>query len=210
MLGLEIRISPETYCASQGNWWFGSRRKTKDGVFTQTATDFWKALTETSDVDDVVSALSRATEWETMAPMSSASSDALRALEKSIEAELGPRLVRARQQFKRATGKLDARWDSLVLLYGHLLRLPIENPALQKRAPFFFLRNGYYKHHFLNYLQAKFRFSCKPRPSSMLFLISPPRAIGHNPQSRLCVCMRTWHKASYLVHQAHDGRSSRG
>ena len=130
-------ISPERYRASQGNWWFGSRRKTKDGVFTQTATNFWKALTETSDVDDVVSALSRATEWETMAPKSSASSDALRALEKSIEAELGPRLFRTRQQFKRAIGKLDARWDSLVLLYAHLLRLPIEDPALQKRAPSF-------------------------------------------------------------------------
>ncbi|KAH9172135.1 Sec63 Brl domain-containing protein [Lactarius sanguifluus] len=116
-----------------GNWWFGSRSKTKDGVFTQTATNFWKALTETSDVDDVVSALSSATEWETMAPKSSASSDALRALEKSIEVELGPRWIRTRQQFKRATGKLDARWDSLVLLYAHLLRLPVEDPVLQKR-----------------------------------------------------------------------------
>ncbi|KAH9037635.1 Sec63 Brl domain-containing protein [Lactarius pseudohatsudake] len=116
-----------------GNWWFGSRSKTKDGVFTQTATNFWKALTETSDVDDVVSALSSATEWETMAPKSSASSGALRVLEKNIEVELGPRLIRTRQQFKRATGKLDARWDSLVLLYAHLLRLPIEDPVLQKR-----------------------------------------------------------------------------
>ena len=131
-----IRTSPETFLTSQGNWWFGSRRKTKDGVLTQTATNFWKALTETSDVDDVVSALCRATEWETTAPKSSASSNALRTLEKNVEAELGPRLVRMRQQFKRAIGKLDARWDSLVLLYAHLLRLPIEDSTVQKRAPF--------------------------------------------------------------------------
>lgn len=142
MIALEIRILPESYLTSQGNWWFGSRSKTKDGVFTQTATNFWKALTETSDFDDVVSALSRATEWEAMAPKSSASSDALRALEKSIEAELGPRLIRTRQQFKRAISNLDARWDSLVLLYAHLLRLPIEDAALQKRAPS--LRDGIY------------------------------------------------------------------
>ncbi len=126
-----------TFGASQGNWWFGSRRKTKDGIFTQTATNFWKALSETSDVDEVVSALGHATEWETMAPTSSASSSALRALEKNIGSELGPRLVRARQQFKRAIGKLDARWDSLVLLYAHLLRLSIEDPALQKRMSSF-------------------------------------------------------------------------
>ncbi|KAH9019362.1 hypothetical protein EDB85DRAFT_2197736 [Lactarius pseudohatsudake] len=44
-----------------GNWWFGSRSKTKDGVFTWTATNFWKALTETSDIDDVVPALCSAT-----------------------------------------------------------------------------------------------------------------------------------------------------
>lgn len=132
---LVIRTSAETFCPSQGNWWFGSRRKTKDGVFTQTATNFWKGLTETSDVDDVVLALSRATEWETTTPMSSASSLALRTLEKNVEAELGARLLRMRQQFKRVTGELDARWDSLVLLYAHLLRLPIDDPAVQKRTP---------------------------------------------------------------------------
>jgi hypothetical protein len=67
--------------------------------------------------------------------MSSASSGALRVLEKNVEAELGARLVRMRQQFKRVTGKLDARWDSLVLLYAHLLRLPIQDAAVQKRTP---------------------------------------------------------------------------
>lgn len=67
--------------------------------------------------------------------MSSASSVVLRTLEKSVETELGARLLRMRQQFKRVTGNLDARWDSLVLLYAHLLRLPIEDPAVQKRTP---------------------------------------------------------------------------
>jgi hypothetical protein len=61
-------------------------------------------------------------------------SDILRTLEKAIEAELGPRWVRIRQQFQRAVGELDARWDSLILLFAHFLRLPIVEPALQKRA----------------------------------------------------------------------------
>jgi translocation protein SEC63 len=115
-----------------GNWWFGSRRKTKDGVFAQTAMSFWKALTETSDVYEVVSAIGQATEWQTMAPGKTMPSDVLRSLEKTIEVELGPRWVRIRQQFQRAVGELDARWHSLILLYAHLLRLPIGDPALQK------------------------------------------------------------------------------
>jgi hypothetical protein len=95
---------------------------------------FWKALTETSDVYEVVSAIGQATEWQTMASGKTMPSDVLRPLEKAIEAELGPRWVRIRQQFQRAVGGLDARWHSLILLYAHLLRLPIRDPALQKRA----------------------------------------------------------------------------
>jgi translocation protein SEC63 len=95
---------------------------------------FWKALTETSDVYEVVSAIGQATEWQTMAPGKTMPSDVLRSLEKTIEVELGPRWVRIRQQFQRAVGELDARWHSLILLYAHLLRLPIGDPALQKRA----------------------------------------------------------------------------
>lgn len=104
-------------------------------MFTQTATSFWKALSETSDVDEVVSAIGRATEWQTMAPGRTTSRDAIHTFEKRIETELGTRWVRIRQQFERAIGNLDIRWESLILLYAHLLRLPIEDPALQKRAP---------------------------------------------------------------------------
>ena len=95
---------------------------------------FWKALTETSDVYEVVSAIGRATEWQTMASRMTMSSDVLRTLEKAIEAEVGPRWVRIRQQFQHAVGELDARWHSLILLYAHLLRLPIGDPALKKRG----------------------------------------------------------------------------
>lgn len=98
--------------------------------------NFWKAITETSDVHEVVSAIGRATEWQTMASGKTASSDVLRQLEKAIEAELGPRWARIRQQFQRAIGELDVRWHSLILLYAHLLRLPIGDPALKKRASF--------------------------------------------------------------------------
>jgi hypothetical protein len=31
-------------------------------------------------------------------------------------------------------GEVDARWHSLILLYAHLLRLPVGDPALQKRV----------------------------------------------------------------------------
>ena len=97
---------------------------------------FWKTLTETSDVHEVVSAIGRATEWQTMASGMKVSSDVLRPLEKAIEAEIGPRWVRIRQQFQHAIGELDARWHSLILLYAPLLRLPIGDPAHRKRASF--------------------------------------------------------------------------
>jgi len=61
-------------------------------------------------------------------------SNILRTLEKAVEAELGPRWGHIRQQFQRAVGELDARWDSLILIFAHLLRLSIMDPALQKRG----------------------------------------------------------------------------
>jgi len=126
----------ETFRAPQGKWWFGSRSKTKDGVFSQTATSFWKSLTETSDVFEVISAIGSAEEWQTMASGRSAPSDILRTLEKAVEAELGFRWVHIRKQFQRAAGELDARWVSLILLYAHFLRLPIGDPVLRKCALF--------------------------------------------------------------------------
>jgi hypothetical protein len=96
-------------------------------------TRFWKALTETSDVYELVSAIGQATEFQTMVPARTGPSDALCTLEKAVEAELGPRWVRIRQQLQRAVGELDARRDSLILLFAHLLRLPVVDPALQKR-----------------------------------------------------------------------------
>jgi translocation protein SEC63 len=63
------------------------------------------------------------------------SREAFRKLEKAIDAELGPRWVHIRQLFQRTVGELDARWDSLILLYAHLLRLPVGDPALQQCAP---------------------------------------------------------------------------
>ena len=68
-----------------------------------------------------------------MASVRAGPSNVLRTLEKAIEAELGPRWVRIRQQFQCTVGELDARWDSLILLFAHLLRLPTVDPALQKR-----------------------------------------------------------------------------
>jgi hypothetical protein len=154
----------------------------------------------------VVSAIARATEWQATAPRGMTSRDALYTLEKSVETELGPRWVRIRQQFQHAVGALDIRWDSLVLLYAHLLRLPVEDPALQKRAPPEKLtREVSYLLNFTS--QVKRMFSCRPLLSSMRSLVSRPHAVGLSPRSQLCVCMRTWRKGSYLAHQAHDGPS---
>jgi translocation protein SEC63 len=117
-----------------GRWWFGSQARTKDGVRASTAADFFKALKEESDIADVVGALGRAAEWDD-APAGKAAAEqaALDRLEEKIQAELGKGWTDVSRLAEAAGEAHRGRKKALVLLYAHLLRLPLDDaPALAK------------------------------------------------------------------------------
>ncbi|KAI0057746.1 translocation protein sec63 [Artomyces pyxidatus] len=130
VLGVYGLLFGVTLPALVGNWWFGSRKKTKDGVFAQTAANFFKSLTETSDLEEVVGVLGKADEWENI--VHQGAEKEIQELEQTIEKQLGERWRNLRVLVKGQTGARDSRWDALVLLHAHLLRLPLVSPALKK------------------------------------------------------------------------------
>ncbi|KAI0052643.1 DnaJ-domain-containing protein [Auriscalpium vulgare] len=130
VLGIYALIFGVSLPALVGNWWFGNMRKTKDGVFAQTAASFFKSITENSDLEEVVGALGKATEWEQVAHK--VTEKELGRLEESIEVKLGEQWRHLRVLVKGATGARDSKWNALVLLYAHLLRLPLTDASLKK------------------------------------------------------------------------------
>ncbi|QRV72321.1 DnaJ domain protein [Ceratobasidium sp. AG-Ba] len=123
-----------------GRWWFGSRGITKDGVHGSTASLFFKAVTEEASIDELVSILSRGFSTENKATSkkvahSPAVEDDLNGLETEIKAALGSRWSTVAQ-----TAKIPEARRALVLLYAHLLRLPVKNDALKKEQASLVLR----------------------------------------------------------------------
>jgi translocation protein SEC63 len=112
-----------------GRWWFGTQRRTKDGVDARSAADFFKGIREESEFDEVVGALAHAVEFSAHG-RSSASVDTL---EGKVKASLGEK--KWADVLKYAEAQNDAqRKKALVLLYAHLLRIPLENSALENGA----------------------------------------------------------------------------
>ena len=117
----------------QGRWWFGSRQKTKDGINAQSAAAFFKSIKEESSMEEVVGTLGKAYKWEL--PGKAKASDEVDQLEKTIEGRLGSKWTEVRKLAQDYDGQLHKlRREALILLYSHLLRLDIQDAALQKRA----------------------------------------------------------------------------
>lgn len=113
-----------------GKWWFGNRQKTKDGIHAESATAFFKAIKEESSVEEVVGALGKAYKWEITASKPNAE---LKALEKAIKAQLGPKWAEVRNLLLDYNGELhESRRRALVLIYAHLLRLDLHDARLKK------------------------------------------------------------------------------
>ncbi|CAE6384928.1 unnamed protein product [Rhizoctonia solani] len=126
-----------------GRWWFGSRGLTKDGVHGNTASLFFKGVTEDASVDFLVSLLSRGFSTEQKAfsrkvTHTSAVEDDLNGLETEIKVLLGPRWSTVAQASLNDDDPEARR--ALVLLYAHLLRLPVSNDILRKEQATLILR----------------------------------------------------------------------
>jgi translocation protein SEC63 len=112
---------------SQGRWWFGSRQKTKDGVNAQSAAAFFKSLKEESTMEEVIGTFGKAYQWEL--PAKSSKSDAeLDRLEKEIKKQA----VSKWEEARTLCGDHDSRRKALILIYAHLLRIPIQKASLQE------------------------------------------------------------------------------
>jgi translocation protein SEC63 len=113
-----------------GRWWFGSRRKSKDGVYLQSAAIFFKTLREDSGVDEVMGCVGKAYQHEhPIGKKSPSVGTALNALEKEIAEKAG----RKWESVRDLVGINDTNKNrALILLYAHLLRIPISDSNLQK------------------------------------------------------------------------------
>ena len=84
-------------------------------------------------MEEIVGALGKAYKWEL--PAKVRASDEVDQLEKSIEGRLGPKWTEVRKLAQDYDGQLHIlRREALILLYSHLLRLDIQDAALQKRT----------------------------------------------------------------------------
>ncbi|KAF4602544.1 secretory subunit [Pleurotus pulmonarius] len=119
-----------------GRWWFGSRQRTKDGVNAKSAAAFFKTLKEESAMGDVVGSLGKAYEYENPSPITSAAErEELKALEKEIALSADKKWTDVKKLIETDDGKgpgFETRWKALVLIYAHLLRLPVKAPSLQQ------------------------------------------------------------------------------
>lgn len=112
-----------------GRWWFGNRQKTKDGINAKTAAVFFKALTDSSGMKEVIGALGQAYRWETTW---AGTAVGLEELEKQIDEKMGDQWKEVKRLV--APGRKCERTEqrALVLLYAHFLRLNINDEALKR------------------------------------------------------------------------------
>lgn len=124
------------YAILQGRWWFGSRQKTKDGIHAQTASTFFKSLTENASIDEVFTTLSKASEFSHAPSTSKAAKPSaeqeLKELEKKI-AELEKAQWAGLKELLDEKGEsMHGRRRVLILLHAHLLRLEIHDSGLKQ------------------------------------------------------------------------------
>lgn len=163
-------------------------------MYARSAAVFFKNLTEESGMDDVTTSLSKSFQWELTAKMVKADGE-LTQLEKQIKEKLDGKwddLVRLAE----ASKEFENRRKAFILLYAHLLRLPVTNATLQKgwRVP-----SPLPELCMLIVFQPKLSYCSTRLSCSTPCLISLCRATGSYLLSRRCVFTRTSLKRSFLA-----------
>ncbi|KAM6503862.1 Sec63 Brl domain containing protein [Amanita muscaria] len=112
-----------------GRWWFGSRERTKDGVHARSAAEYFKSLREESNMDQIISTLSKSFTWEHPAKSSTSDADELQRLEHEITAVAGKAWQAVQSVIREGN---DACKRAFVLVFAHLLRLEVKRSSLVK------------------------------------------------------------------------------
>ncbi|KAI0938903.1 hypothetical protein AcW1_004093 [Taiwanofungus camphoratus] len=130
VLGVYGAIFGGALPAMVGRWWFGNRQKTKDGVDARSAATFFKNLSEDSGINDVVGSLEKTFEWE--GPNAKVAKREAELLD--LESKVGERLRGKWDDMGKLTeagGEHESWRRALILIYAHLLRLPIQSTSLR-------------------------------------------------------------------------------
>lgn len=84
-------------------------------------------MNEESSLDEVIGTFGKAYQWELRAPQIQSQAE-LGQLENVIQGKMGFRW----DDISRLCGDHESRRKALILIYAHLLRLPIQNSKLKK------------------------------------------------------------------------------
>ncbi|KAI0329907.1 translocation protein sec63 [Cubamyces sp. BRFM 1775] len=115
-----------------GRWWFGNREKTKDGVHTHSAAAFFKGLTEESGADEVAGAVGKAYRWEIRNRRISNLDPELSVMERQIKEKINGKWDELIKLAGAAPKEPESLRRAFILLYAHLLRVPVLHPRLKK------------------------------------------------------------------------------
>lgn len=130
-----------------GRWWFGSRNFTKDGVQARTAELFFKSIKEDIGERDLVLSVGNALPWERPVKPTKESIRAVNKLREQIESRVAGGWMQKVDQacpscfssmlIFRLQAKDPEALRALILIYAHLLRLPIENSYIREGSQVF-------------------------------------------------------------------------
>lgn len=113
-----------------GRWWFGSSRRTKDGIEARTAEGFWKGIEEASGISDIIKVVGSAFRYE----LRTKDAGDLSRVEEEIEKRVPDEWKGMNKAFARGEDDSKAR-RALALLYAHFLRLDLGSKALEQGGP---------------------------------------------------------------------------
>lgn len=105
-------------------------------MHARTAAAFFKSLREESEMTDVVGTLGKAFQYEDVVSTKSAKQSELEDLETKIQSALSSQWT----EISKLAGSSPSNKTAIVLLYTHLLRIPIRSSLLQK-GPFQYSNN---------------------------------------------------------------------
>jgi len=105
-----------------GRWWFGSRQRTKDGVENRTAEQFFKAVRDDSGAGEFIAQMAEAWPREGHAVLVPELKSDVGLLRDKIDKAIG-------QDWRSKTDEPVAE-RALVLIYAHLLRIPVKRQQL--------------------------------------------------------------------------------
>jgi translocation protein SEC63 len=118
-----------------GSWWYGSRRVTKDGALTMSADSYFKDLKEDVDFERALQILSASSEFSPKSPKGSLiknvknekafSNFQVKVFEAMKKHDISTNFVQSSLKTKK-----DYAGKAAILLYAHLLRVPIQDTSL--------------------------------------------------------------------------------